>query len=107
MDRYVITGKIGEGAHGIVLKAHDVVAEKHVALKKLLLKNIKNGISTSITREIKILQQLKHCNVCLFQSFYIIRYSCKREKRNQCIYKIQGCKSYENKLHTRKLFRRR
>ncbi|XP_076665866.1 cyclin-dependent kinase 20 isoform X2 [Andrena cerasifolii] len=63
MDRYLITGKIGEGAHGIVLEAHDVVAEKHVALKKLLLKNIKNGISTSITREIKILQQLKHCNV--------------------------------------------
>ncbi|XP_076246975.1 cyclin-dependent kinase 20 [Calliopsis andreniformis] len=63
MDKYLITGKIGEGAHGVVLKAYDIVAEKNVALKRLLLKNIKNGISTSIIREIKILQQLKHCNV--------------------------------------------
>lgn len=66
MDRYLITGKVGEGAHGIVLKAYDIVEEKNVALKKLLLKNVKNGISTSIMREIKILQQLKHCNVRVF-----------------------------------------
>ncbi|OAD56296.1 Cyclin-dependent kinase 20 [Eufriesea mexicana] len=63
MDRYIITGKIGKGAQGIVLKAYDVETEKDVALKKLFLKNIDNGISTSIIREIKILQQLKHLNV--------------------------------------------
>ncbi|CAK9824087.1 Cyclin-dependent kinase 20 [Anthophora retusa] len=63
MDRYIITGKIGEGAQGVVLKAHDVETEKNVALKKLFLKNADNGISTSIIREIKILQQLKHINV--------------------------------------------
>ncbi|CAL7943875.1 unnamed protein product [Xylocopa violacea] len=63
MDRYIITGKIGEGAQGVVLKAHDIQTEKNVALKKLFLKNIDNGISTSIIREIKILQQLKHPNV--------------------------------------------
>ncbi|KAG6796055.1 cyclin-dependent kinase 20 isoform X1 [Apis mellifera caucasica] len=63
MDRYIITGKIGKGAQGIVLKAHDLETEKNVALKKLFLKNIDNGISTSIIREIKILQQLKHLNI--------------------------------------------
>ncbi|KAK1131925.1 hypothetical protein K0M31_016069 [Melipona bicolor] len=63
MDKYIITGKIGKGAQGIVLKAHDVETKKNVALKKLFLKNIDNGISISIIREIKILQQLKHCNV--------------------------------------------
>ncbi|CAK9808888.1 Cyclin-dependent kinase 20 [Anthophora quadrimaculata] len=63
MDRYIITGKIGEGAQGVVLKAHDIETEKNVALKKLFLKNADNGISTSIIREIKILQQLKHINV--------------------------------------------
>lgn len=63
MDRYVITGKIGEGAQGVVLKAYDTETENNVALKKLFLKNIENGISTSIIREIKILQQLKHNNV--------------------------------------------
>lgn len=66
MDRYIVTGKIGEGAQGVVLKAHDIEMEKDVALKKLFLKNIDNGISTSIIREIKILQQLKHINVRLF-----------------------------------------
>ncbi|KZC10604.1 Cyclin-dependent kinase 20 [Dufourea novaeangliae] len=55
--------KIGEGAQGIVLKAHDTVTDKNVALKKLLLKSIENGISISIMREMKILQQLKHHNV--------------------------------------------
>ncbi|CAK9805966.1 Cyclin-dependent kinase 20 [Anthophora plagiata] len=63
MDRYIVTGKIGEGAQGVVLKAHDIETEKNVALKKLFLKNADNGISTSIIREIKILQQLKHINV--------------------------------------------
>ncbi|XP_031771692.1 cyclin-dependent kinase 20 isoform X2 [Apis florea] len=63
MDRYIITGKIGKGAQGVVLKAHDLETEKNVALKKLFLKNINNGISTSIIREIKILQQLKHLNI--------------------------------------------
>ncbi|KAF3420140.1 hypothetical protein E2986_09117 [Frieseomelitta varia] len=63
MDKYIITGKIGKGAQGIVLKAYDVETEKNVALKKLFLKNIDNGISIPIIREIKILQQLKHSNV--------------------------------------------
>lgn len=71
MDRYIVTGKIGKGAQGIVLKAQDVETEKDVALKKLFLKNIDNGISISIIREMKILQQLKHPNVCLSQLFYI------------------------------------
>lgn len=75
MDRYVIIEKIGEGAQGIVLKAHDKVAEKNVALKKLLLKNIENGISISIMREMKILQQLKHRNVCMFVLSFILLFN--------------------------------
>ncbi|XP_076381059.1 cyclin-dependent kinase 20 [Megalopta genalis] len=63
MDRYVIIEKIGEGAQGIVLKACDTLEDKNVALKKLLLKNVENSISTSIMREMKILQQLKHHNI--------------------------------------------
>ncbi|XP_078039662.1 cyclin-dependent kinase 20 [Augochlora pura] len=63
MDRYVIVEKIGEGAQGIVLKACDTLGDKSVALKKLLLKNVENSISTSIMREMKILQQLKHRNI--------------------------------------------
>lgn len=63
MEKYTITGQIGEGAQGLVLKAYDTVGERDVALKKIILKKIEDGISTSVIREMKILQQLRHPNV--------------------------------------------
>lgn len=67
MDRYDINGRIGEGAHGLVLKAHDKVGNREVALKKVLLRRIEDGIPVSIMREVKILQQLKHPYVRLVE----------------------------------------
>jgi cell cycle related kinase len=62
MNRYTIIGRIGEGAHGLVLKAYDNASPvpKIVALKRILLKRIEDGIPTSILREVKTLQLLKH-----------------------------------------------
>ncbi|XP_015588125.1 cyclin-dependent kinase 20 [Cephus cinctus] len=60
MDKYTLNGRIGEGAHGLVLKAYDTVNKREVALKKVLLKRIEDGIPTSVIREVKTLQQLKH-----------------------------------------------
>lgn len=60
MDKYSISGRIGEGAHGVVLKAIDNTNGREVALKKVLLKRIEDGIPTSIIREVKSLQTLKH-----------------------------------------------
>ncbi|XP_012277522.1 cyclin-dependent kinase 20 [Orussus abietinus] len=60
MENYTITGRIGEGAHGLVLKAYHNTKGHEVALKKVLLKRIDDGIPTSIIREVKTLQQLKH-----------------------------------------------
>lgn len=62
MDRYTIAGRIGEGAHGLVLKAYDnaTPARRPVALKRVLLKRIEDGIPTSVVREVKTLQRLKH-----------------------------------------------
>ncbi|KYM78432.1 Cell division protein kinase 20 [Atta colombica] len=60
MDKYIINGQIGEGAQGIVLKAHDSSRDQEVALKKILIKKIEGGLPTSIIREVKSLQQLKH-----------------------------------------------
>ncbi|XP_011504170.1 PREDICTED: cyclin-dependent kinase 20 [Ceratosolen solmsi marchali] len=62
MNRYTIIGKIGEGAHGLVLKASDNASPipKIVALKRILLKRIEDGIPVSVLREVKTLQQLKH-----------------------------------------------
>ena len=60
MDKYIICGRIGEGAHGVVLKAIDNSNGREVALKKVMLKRIEDGIPTSIIREVKTLQCLKH-----------------------------------------------
>ncbi|XP_043275798.1 cyclin-dependent kinase 20-like [Venturia canescens] len=60
MERYTVTGRIGEGAHGVVLKATNNDTGQEVALKKVLLKRIEDGIPTSIVREVKTLQELKH-----------------------------------------------
>lgn len=63
MEKYVVVGRIGEGAHGLVLKAYNVERGNEVALKKVLLKKIDEGIPTSVLREVKTLQELKHRNV--------------------------------------------
>ncbi|KAG5340822.1 CDK20 kinase, partial [Acromyrmex charruanus] len=60
MDKYIINGQIGEGAQGLVLKAHDSSRDQEVALKKILIKKIEGGLPTSIIREVKSLQRLKH-----------------------------------------------
>lgn len=60
MDKYTIIEHIGEGAHGLVLKAHDIAKGREVAIKKVALKKVKDGIPIPIMREVKTLQQLKH-----------------------------------------------
>lgn len=62
MDRYTTTGRIGEGAHGVVLKAYDNACPnaRQVALKRILLKRMDDGIPIPIVREVKTLQRLKH-----------------------------------------------
>ncbi|KAJ8673418.1 hypothetical protein QAD02_004680 [Eretmocerus hayati] len=62
MDRYTIAGRIGEGAHGLVLKGFDnaTPVPKPVALKRILLKRMDDGIPISVIREVKILQRLKN-----------------------------------------------
>ncbi|XP_077299733.1 cyclin-dependent kinase 20-like [Arctopsyche grandis] len=58
IDRYSITGRIGEGAHGLVLKAIHLPTGRKVALKKLLLKSLDDGIPLNVMREIKTLQHI-------------------------------------------------
>ena len=71
MNNYRIIDKIGEGAHGVVLKASHISSGAVVALKKIPLRNLSSNepaaIPNNILREIKSLQQLSHPNVRLFQ----------------------------------------
>lgn len=58
-NRYQMLKRIGEGVHGVVIKAVDVTNNKYVAIKKVPLKTKYGGISPNTLREIKTLQ---HCD---------------------------------------------
>ncbi|KAI9360011.1 kinase-like domain-containing protein [Zopfochytrium polystomum] len=61
-NRYKTLSKIGEGAHGVVLKAKFVETGEIVALKKVPLRRLEDGIPNTILREIKALQTIDHQN---------------------------------------------
>ncbi|KAI9145362.1 kinase-like domain-containing protein [Paraphysoderma sedebokerense] len=64
MEQYkVLSSTLGEGAHGIVLKARHIQSGNIVALKKVPLKRIEDGLPNSVFREIKTLQHLRHPNI--------------------------------------------
>nr|XP_005904142.1 PREDICTED: cyclin-dependent kinase 20 isoform X2 [Bos mutus] len=59
MEQYCILGRIGEGAHGIVFKAKHVETGEIVALKKVALRRLEDGIPNQVLREIKALQEIE------------------------------------------------
>uniref|UniRef100_A0A224XFJ1 Cyclin-dependent kinase 20 n=1 Tax=Panstrongylus lignarius TaxID=156445 RepID=A0A224XFJ1_9HEMI len=59
MDKYTVLGRIGEGAHGYVLYGKRNRDSKEVALKKVLVKKLSEGIPIPILREIKTMQALE------------------------------------------------
>ncbi|CAH1785058.1 unnamed protein product [Owenia fusiformis] len=59
MDQYTILGRVGEGAHGIVFKAKHIESGALVALKKVPLKKLDDGIPSAALREIKALQEIE------------------------------------------------
>ncbi|CAH8455518.1 unnamed protein product [Dicrocoelium dendriticum] len=61
MENYVVFGRIGEGAHGVILKAKHTKSNELVALKKISLRNSADGIPTTALREIKALQFVESC----------------------------------------------
>ncbi|XP_046995885.1 cyclin-dependent kinase 20-like isoform X1 [Schistocerca americana] len=65
MKNYKIEGTIGQGAHGLVLRGRHVDTGEIVAVKKVLLKRIEDGIPVTIFREIKALQEVDCENVCV------------------------------------------
>jgi len=58
MDQYKVVGRIGEGAHGLVLRGQRLGTGQEVALKRVLLKKLEDGIPTTVIREIKALQEI-------------------------------------------------
>ena len=56
MEEYTVLGRIGEGAHGVVMKGRHKKTGQIVALKKVLLKRLEEGLPLTALREIKALQ---------------------------------------------------
>ncbi len=59
----MVLGRVGEGAHGIVMKARHRHTGEVVALKKVALKRLEEGLSEPTIREIKALQELHSVHV--------------------------------------------
>ncbi|PKK16853.1 cyclin-dependent kinase 20-like [Columba livia] len=59
MDQYIILGRIGEGAHGVVFKAKDRETGELVALKKVPLRRPEEGLPPQTLREIKALRHIQ------------------------------------------------
>lgn len=63
-SRYNLLHKIGEGVHGVVVKAIDLESDNRlVAIKRVALRNKYGSIATNTIREIKSLQQCDNENV--------------------------------------------
>eukprot|EP01017_Pseudomicrothorax_dubius_P031284 TRINITY_DN3979_c0_g1_i2.p1 TRINITY_DN3979_c0_g1~~TRINITY_DN3979_c0_g1_i2.p1 ORF type:complete len:180 (+),score=52.38 TRINITY_DN3979_c0_g1_i2:57-596(+) len=62
-SKYKKLAKIGEGAYGVVYKAEDQVANKMVAIKKMMMQIDHEGIPSTALREISLLREIEHDNV--------------------------------------------
>lgn len=66
MNNYKILGRVGQGAHGYVLKGISNATDKVVALKKIIIKTLDEGIPKNIMREITALRVLHSDHVSSF-----------------------------------------
>lgn len=65
-SRFKLLHKIGEGVHGVVVKAIDLECDNRlVAIKRVALRNKYGSIATNTIREIKSLQQCDNENVSM------------------------------------------
>ena len=62
-ERYEIIEKCGEGAYGKVYLAKDLKTNSKVAIKKIKLASVEEGVPISSIREISLLKELNHINV--------------------------------------------
>ena len=71
-----MSGRIGEGAHGIVLKGIDKSTLQVVAMKRIALKNIgEQGLPNSAVRELLALRLIRHEYVANLVDYFPQGYS--------------------------------
>nr|P54664.1 RecName: Full=Cell division control protein 2 homolog 1 [Trypanosoma congolense]CAA82956.1 cdc2-related kinase [Trypanosoma congolense]CCC93329.1 cell division protein kinase 2 homolog 1 [Trypanosoma congolense IL3000] len=62
-SRYQRLEKIGEGSYGVVYRARDITTDVIVALKRIRLESVEEGVPCTAIREISILKELRHENI--------------------------------------------
>ncbi|PSS06190.1 Cell division control protein 2 A like, partial [Actinidia chinensis var. chinensis] len=60
---YEIVEKIGEGTYGVVYKARDRVTNETIALKKIRLEQVDEGVPSTAIREVSLLKEMQHGNI--------------------------------------------
>lgn len=63
MDNYEDFTKIGEGTYGVVYRAKHKRSDNLVAIKKIKVETIKEGVPSSAIREISVLKEFRHPNI--------------------------------------------
>ncbi|KAJ1609918.1 putative cdc2-related protein kinase [Cryptosporidium canis] len=82
LSSYVKVMRIGQGAFGDVWLAEDLTRKQHVALKKLISKESRDGFSKTAIREIILLTHLKHKNIVKFYGVVFSRPRRELSERN-------------------------
>lgn len=66
MDKYTKVSKLGEGTYGVVYKARNKDTGEVVALKRIRLDSIDEGVPCTAIREISLLKELVHPSIVRF-----------------------------------------
>lgn len=69
--RYQKGQKLGEGTFGDVTKATDVETGRELALKKVRIARVKEGVNMTALREMKLMKELRHENLAELYDVYM------------------------------------
>ena len=65
MENYTVSGELGRGTWGVVHLAEQRGTGRQVAIKKIKSPKPEEGVNFTAIREIKLLREFKHENICL------------------------------------------
>lgn len=103
--RYKLLGRVGEGVHGLVIKAVDQENNQYVAIKKLSLKNKNGGVQLSTLREIKVLQNCTSEHVSrktTLNTYLILQNPQNKEFQLELLLHIYFNYLYFNRVHLKR-----
>ncbi|KAM8970746.1 LOW QUALITY PROTEIN: cyclin-dependent kinase 11B-like [Sarcophilus harrisii] len=71
LDEFLDLNRINEGTYGVVYRAKEKKTHEIVALKKLKMKNKKEGFPMNFVREINLMQKVQHPNIVAIREIVV------------------------------------